>query len=300
MIWPSSFFFVCAAVLAAATATVGFRTWRARHPTPSTITELGTDPDRSVATAEALPGTDTSEIVEVGDDDPAHLEATQPPATSAKRVVVHLYGPVWVSGVELPTRATVQLELVSLIACHPRGLSEDQLRNLHDPNKEPRNFRRQLSQANDRVISETGEPLYLLDGDRCRPAEGVATAASLIEGATLDLAQQPDDEHRRQAALVIADLLEDVTGPAFASSGWRWAEDDLARHCTSVAAKAAADAATILLTDDPAAALDVIRAGLRAAPDDPALVDLESVAADTVAAANQSAAWPATGPQLTG
>jgi len=212
----------------------------------STLQPLGLDLDGTginqellEATAELLgvaqslePGDslDLNEEV-VASDRPAPRE-TEPPAetiipggpNAPDRIIVRVLGPVEIEGGARPVTRRKCRELIVLLALHPKGRTEAQIKDALWPDQLPtaNTFNQTVSRARTALGANTAEKLHIphvTDG-HYRISRHVVTDADLLEQTLGQAVADPSDQF---LLFELTSQLADAKAPFEGSKGYEWA-----------------------------------------------------------------------------
>lgn len=144
--------------------------------------------------------------------------------TRASQVIVRVLGRVEIDGGRSVIDRRRVVEFVTLLALHPRGLTEGQIKAALWTDQEPtmNAFNQVVSRARTALgIDSTGEPhVRYVDGCVYKPGPELVTDWALLETAWVDASRDPSDE----AIAALRRSLDDVRGLPFeGTKGYEWA-----------------------------------------------------------------------------
>ena len=200
-------------------------------------------------------------------------------------IEVRVLGPVEIAGLTRPIERRRCAEMVTYLALHPEGVTDERLKTVLWPDQVPLHstFNTTVSTTRSRLgLAADGThhfPHYIASGNKYRLGPRVTTDLARLERRYAHSARCPDDE----AVMLLRDALELVRGQPFESvRGYEWAyTEGLVASTEALIADAAHRLAQLLLsTGDAAGATWAAMQGLRGAPGDETLYRDRMLACD--------------------
>ena len=260
------------------------------------VDPLGFDLDIATITTEAAAAIDElltdlkvdDDVSEIAEPACAPVGATAPVApesTTVAELEVNVIGPVEIPGYDEKLDRNIYAELVTYLALHPEGATDERLKTVLWPDSSPKgnSFNTTVSTTRGRLGEASDGSLHLLRfldaGQRYRLGKYVTTDLARIEQASRRASDLPASD----AIPLLHEALELVRGQPFeAPRSYPWAfSEGWVTAIEATVAEAAHQLATLCLdAHDPAGATWAARQGLKACPGDEQLYRDRMLAAD--------------------
>ena len=143
------------------------------------------------------------------------------------RIIVRVLGPVEIEGGAAPVARRMSRELIVLLALHPKGRTEAQIKDALWPDQLPKanTFNQTISRARTALGTNRAGELHIphvCDGNY-RISAHVVTDAELIEQTLRQACANPDDE---QLLLELSAQLAEAKTPFEGTKGYEWAYEE--------------------------------------------------------------------------